>query len=435
MKKLFAAMTAAILCVTIGLLPAAASSAAVSSAQAASSTGTVRHMEEDFLEFTVPAGMYAFDQSTSPTDPDLAKVGLAETWSQKQQDLNKIGNTTLILPEGGAYTISLTAKASTSSNDYYDIRNLSDEQFQALLSDLAKPETLSDGATTQSTTNRYDSPTLPFVHIVTRATIDGKSVVDEGYYTIMNGKGYTVETYRENGELTAEQSASLKAVADSIRFTKIIPKPSAAQTQANNMKLILLLLSPIVIIVIIIVAVVVSSKVRRRKSHRRQAIVLEKLSAYRQAQNALEEKAAASGTTVPEPETLLENTTKCTTKVLKKFAWMDLLLNRRSSWIPMAIACIVLIVLGIIAAPKSPLVCVICLAATAICLISPLRLPHKTFQMENSFFRKAKTRKRRYHFFYLYLSEKHVFVVAKKSFTKGTPEELRRLLDEKRIHF
>ncbi len=465
MKKLFAAMTTAILCVAIGLLPAAASSAAVSSAQASSSAGTVGHMEEDFLEFTVPAGMYAFNKSTSPTDPNLAKVGLAETWHQKQQDLSRMGdNTTLILPEGGAYTINITAKASTFSSDYYDMRSLSDAQFQTLLSDLAKPEKLSDGSETQNTTKRYDSPTLPFIHIVSRATVNGKNVVDEGYFTIMNGKGYTVETYRENGELTAEQSAALKSIADSIRFTKIVPKPSAAQTQADNIKIILLLLSPVIIIVLIIVAVVVSSKVRRRKNRRRQAMVLEKLSAYRQAQNALEEKAAASGTTVPEPETLLENTTKCTTKVLKKFGWMDLLLNRRSSWIPLSIACIVLIVLGIVAAPRSPLVCVICLVAAVICLIPPLRLPRKTFQTENGFFRKAKTRKRRYQFraedfrvtdvtstvypyvqlvevretkdfFYLYLSEKHVFVVAKKSFTKGTPEDLRRLLDEKRIHF
>lgn len=464
MKKLIAVMTAAIFSVTIGLLSAAASTAATSSTQAAPSTGTVREMEDDFLEFTVPTGMYAFDQSTSPTDPDLAKVGLAETWYQKQKDLNKMGDTTLILPEGGAYTINITAKASTFSSDYYDIRSLTDTQFQTLLSDLAKPETLSDGSQTQNTTKRYDSPALPFVHIVSRATVDGKKVVDEGYFTIMNGKGYTVETYRENGELTAEQSAALKSVTDSVRFTKIVPKPSAAQTQANNIKIILLLLSPILIIVLIIVAAVVSSKMHRRKNQRRQAIVLEKLSAYRQAQNVLEEKAAAGGATVPEPETLLENTTKCTTKVLKKFGWMDLLLNRRSSWIPMAVACVVLIVLSVVAAPKSPLVCVLCLLVAAICLIPPLRLPHKTFQTENGFFRKAKSRKRRYQFraedfrvtdvtstvypyvqlvevhetkdfFYLYLSEKHVFVVAKKSFTKGTPEELRRLLDEKRIHF
>ena len=38
-------------------------------------------------------------------------------------------------------------------------------------------------------------------------------------------------------------------------------------------------------------------------------------------------------------------------------------------------------------------------------------------------------------YFYLYLSEKHVYILAKKSFKKGTPEDLRKLLNEKCIHF
>lgn len=479
MKKLFAALLTAAVCVgAAGALPAAATwvvpgassaapqaSSSAASAGPSAASGTVKQVPDDFLEVTVPAGMYAFDQETSPADPNLEKVGLAGTWSQKRQEMEKAGNQLLILPQGGAYTISISRKTSTHFEAYYDMRGLSDEQFQSVLTEMSQVEPLANGSKPEVQAQRYDSPTLPFAHTVLRANSDGQTVVDACYFTIMNGAGYTIEIYQTGSELTAEQQAMLKSVADSARFTKFIPKPTEAEVAQREQMALVAVLVPLIGIVLLVGTLLAVSRLRRRRNRRRQAIMLERLSAYRQDQQALEQRAAAAGGLPPEPETLIENHTKCTTKVIKQFSWMDLLLNRRSRWIPLLLACILFVTLGILAVRTSAATGVLCMVAGAVFLIPLLRTPTQTFQIENSTFRKMKNRKRRYQFrerdfrvsdaassavypyvqliqvretqefFYLYLGEKHVYIVAKKSFTKGTPEDLRKLLDEKRIHF
>lgn len=464
MKKWLSALAAGIvccICVLCGTFPVYASST-----QASSGTDNVVQVGDEPLEITVPDGFFALPPSANVDSNILEQIGLTtEEWFDKVKDMQDAEQDLILYPEGGAYFITISAHASIDASNYFDIRTLSDAEFQTLIDNIAAPQPLADGSIPETHAERYDSPTLPFVHLIAKGTVSSLPIEDECYFTIMNGMGYTVETY-QNNEIPDDQAAAVREIADSMHFTQITPKPTPEEQARSERAMMLLLVIPIFIIIAIVVAVVVVSKVRQRRRKRRQALVLDRLLEYRQKLQETEKKALESGQPMPEPETLIENSTKCTTKVLKKFGWMDLVLHHRFNFILILVISILLLAAAIWsgAVARVAVVCVLCLAGAALCLIPMLRLPTKTFQSENSFFRKAKTRRRHYQFreedfrvtgdvsavypyvqivevhetkdyFYLYLSEKHVYILAKKSFKKGTPEDLRKLLNEKCIHF
>ncbi|WOC31229.1 MULTISPECIES: YcxB family protein [Caproicibacterium] len=465
MKKLTAALLSLLLCVgTVCAVPAfaASSSSASSQAQTASAAstakGTAFTLKDTYLKMTIPDGLYAFTQDTAVGDENLAKAGIADWLTEKKtmQDRNTV---LMVCAPQRLYTLNLGQKSSSTTQKYYNMKTMSDADLKSLMDDLSKPQSSAtgDAASIKTNAKRYTNAAgVPFFYMEMSGTLEGKSVREVAYFTIINGAGYTFETYKENAKLTAAQTASLKELVDSLQVTKYTQKP--AEDTTSPVKAIFLLLSPLLLIVVLVLGGYIFSRVRRSRENQRKALLLERMTAYRKHQEALAAQAQEQGGPLEEPETLIENTTKCVKKTLKRFSWMDLLLNRKGTWISMLVLAVILIIGAVIAAnTAAKVVAVLC---AAFCIAHPLLIPRKVFQAEDGNFRKRKSRRVHYQFreedfrvsgvysgvypyaqiihvyeveryFYLYLGANHVYIVNKHSFTKGTEDDLRKLLKEK----
>ncbi|MCH4238998.1 MAG: YcxB family protein [Oscillospiraceae bacterium] len=460
-KKFTAALLSLLLCVTAaGTLPAAAASSvstvsAVSQASAAD--GTPFELKDCYMKLNIPKGLYAFTQDTSPSDGNLMKAGIAN-WYTEKKDMQDRSSVLLVSAPLGRYTMSVGKKSSSSTQQYYNMTAMSDAGINSLISDLCKPQSTSSGSSVSTKAHRYTSPTKqPYIFMDMQGNTDNKKVKEVAYFTIINGSGYTFETYRENGELSAEQKTSLKQLVDSVKVTQVLAKPAGGESSVVLQSVFILLL-PVLVIAAIILVMFLTNRARRARENKRKALLLERLTAYRKAQETREEDAREKGLPPPEPETLIENNTKCVKKTLHRFSWYDLLLNRKGTWI----TTLVIAVLAIAAAVwiDSTGVRVVALLIAAFGIIYPLTIPRKVFQAEDGSFRKMKSRRIRYQFraedfrvsgvysgvypyvqiihvyevkryFYLYLGANHVYILNKHSFTQGTADDLRKLLQEK----
>ncbi|MCH3972572.1 MAG: YcxB family protein [Oscillospiraceae bacterium] len=451
-KKIAAILFSLLLCIgTVGLLPAAA--AGGSSAGTASS-GKVVELKDLNLKLTVPAGFYSFTQDVTPSDADLKKAGITN-WYETKSNMQKQSTSLLISAPGGAYTILIHKKDSSDTQKYYNMKTMSNTDIQKLMDSFSKPQSSVTGNdTAKGTCKRYTSPSgMPFIYVQLQGTQNSTSIQDAAYFTIVNGSSYTVETYQETDPLTSAQTATLKTVADSIQITKTLPKSS--QSTNTTALSILILLSPVLLILLIVLVVYLVSRIRRKHEAKRKAVLLQRITEYREKQDKLQEEARIQGIPPAEPEVLVENTTKCVKKALKRFSWVDLLLNRKSTWVTLFITAVLCIFIAIF--DSSVPVRVIAIVAAVLCVVYVLRIPHKVFVTEDGSYRKMKTRQVHYQFreedfhvtgvssgiypyvqiarvcetdryFYLYLGANHVYLVNKHDFTKGTTEDLQAIL-------
>jgi|GEM_PF-968744 hypothetical protein len=464
MKKLPAALVALLLCAgAVFTVPVSASSSPAVSSQAAGSSasaaeGTPFELKNTYLKMTIPKGLYAFTQDTDVSDENLAKAGI-DNWISQKKTMQDQSTVLMVCAPQKQYTINLGQKNSSTTQKYYNMTTMSDADIKSLMDEISKPQSslTDDSSAIASTAKRYTSSAkLPFIYMEMKGTIEGKSVKEVAYFTVINGCGYTFETYKENANLTAVQTASLKALVDSLQVTKFTEKP--VEDSSSSTKTILLMISPLFLIVAIVLAVYLTGRFRRSRENKRKALLLERITDYRKHQDEIEAEARAKGLPPAEPEALIENTTKCVKKTLKRFSWVDLLLNRKGTWISMLIAAILCIVAAV--AVSTPLIKVIAAVCAVFCILRPLLIPRKVFQNEEGSFRKMKSRKIHYQFreedfrvsgvfsgvypyvqiihvyeveryFYLYLGANHVYIVNKHSFTKGTEDDLRKLLKEK----
>ncbi|ARP50888.1 hypothetical protein B6259_08435 [Ruminococcaceae bacterium CPB6] len=460
-KKAAALLLALVLCIgAAGTLPAAAAGSSSVSSTTSSRSGTPIQLTDEHLKLTVPTGLYAFTQNTDPSDPSLAKAGITN-WIRQKQDMQQQNEILLICAPNSAYTIYLRKKDTSSTQKYYNMKDMSGTAVQSLMSELNKPESSVNGSDSiKSSSKRVTGAAgLPYVYVEMNGTLDNKKVQEAAYLTIANGRSYTLGTYREIGALTAPQHASLKALADSLQVTQYLPKQQESGGSAFSA---LFLAGPLLFLAALVAVLYIVGRVSRTHEKRRKAVMLERITDYRRRQEEKEAAARERGIPLAGPEVLVENTTKCVKKALQRFSRVDLLLNRKGTWIFLLIAAA--LCLFIATKDSSTLVRIFAILGAVFCVIYILRIPHKVFQAEDGTYRKMKTRKVRYQFraedfrvtgvssgvypyvqiakvyetsryFYLYLGANHVCLVNKHDFTKGTADDLRAILQKQCSNF
>lgn len=464
MKKLTAALLALLLCASaVFTVPASAASSQATSSQAGVSSastaeGTPFELKDTYLKMTIPKGLYAFTQNTDISDKNLAKAGIAD-WVSEKKAMHDQSTVLMVCAPQKLYTINLGQKNSSTTQKYYNMTTMTDADCKSLIDELTKPQSsLTDDSSAVSTTvKRYtNAANLPFFYMEMKGTVEGKNIQEVAYFTIINGYGYTFETYKENAKLTNQQITGLKALIDSLQVTKFTQRPT--EDSSSSVNAALLLLMPLLIICGIVLLAYVISRIRRSQENKRKALLLERITTYHKHQDEMKAEANAKGLPITEPEALIENTTKCVKKTLKRFSWMDLLLNRKSTWISMLVIAVLCVIAAV--ALSNTIVKVIMGIIAVLCIIRPLLIPRKVFQTEEGNFRKMKSRKVHYQFrkedfrvsgvfsgvypyvqiihvyeveryFYLFLGANHVYIINKHSFTKGTEDDLRKLLNEK----
>lgn len=461
MQSLLALALSAVLCVGSAAPAAAAGSSAVSQISSAAATvssaaqdNTNYELKKQFLRLAVPEGFVPLTLQDTPDDDTLQKLHI-ESWSETVKEMKEQSRLITLYAPDGSYTLNINGKQSKESQEYFDISLMRDAQIQELMKGLSTTQEQGQNKITGKA-SKYKTPGGQlFIKVELNGLMQGRKIQEQAYFTIMNGLGFTMGTYNDGGTLTAAQEKGLAALVDSIRFTKRLPKPAASNDAGSSLLLSIFL--PILVIALLIVCILVVGRLRKKHEKERANVVLARLTEYRERQLAAEAQAKEQHLPLQEPESLLENETKCTTKNLKRFSWMDLLLNRKATWIPMLIAGVAFIVVG--AALLNGFTQWLCIILGALCLLRPLFIPSRVFKTEDSMYRKIKSRRVHYQFreedfrvtgpgagvypyvqvvharetkdfFYLYLGEQHIYLVKKSGFTKGDAGTLRRLLKE-----
>ena len=461
-KKITAALLPVLLCMSIaGIIPAAASASSEALPASSSASGsTPLELQSSNMKMNIPKGLYAFTPDTPITDENLLRAGITD-WDTQKKEMQKRGSVLLVNAAKGTFTISLTKNENTTTQQYFNMTTMSNAQISSLIQEMCKPQSAANGATSVTTTaKRYtNAQKLPFLDIEIKGNVENKKIAEAAYFTILNGAGYLFETYQENKALTAQQTASLQQLVNSVQVTKFLPKSSAPESSnSDRIQFVVFLLLPLILMVAAIAAIFIVRRVHRSRENKRTAFLLERITAYQAQQKAQKKEAQEKGLPLEEPKVLIENTTKCVAKALKRFSWYDLLLNRKETWISMLVVAALSIAAAVFV-HSIPLRVVSAFVA-AFCIIYPLLIPRKVFQTENGSFRKMKTRKIRYQFraddfrvsgaysgvypyvqilhvyevkryFYLYLGANHIYIINKHTFKKGTTDDLRKLLKEK----
>ncbi len=418
---------------------------------AATTEPTKVEVEELDVEFEVPEGMFILTGDTPIDSTDWGLAGyedpLEKVGDFEQDDSGNLMAMELV-PEDRSYTIRISRKYSDDSRNYFNLNEVTDEQFQELLD----TNTFVDeeyGVTAKA--EKYEHSQIPFFKIDLQGEVNDSPIWETCYGTIVNGFSLSIDMFA-NAEFTEEQIAQIEQLVDSITITKFVEKPTQEQ-------IMLQMVAAVLPVLIIIAAAVVFFLVIRRNNRKKERLkkeMTDMLVAYRKEQA----QRAAQDEHYQVSKTLFENTTFCSDVAAQDFCKFHSLrrcLLRNSMFILLGVLSVVV---GFIY-NDSWLLRIVMIALGIYLVVQPFLMLDRMKRAEVGFYKKARSREASYAFreedfrisgiqsvtlypyfqilsayedkkyFYLYYTEDRAYLVEKDGFTLGEANDFRKFLKEK----
>lgn len=173
------------------------------------------------LEITVPEGLTVFLRDSADTDPDAAALGLD---GKKILESMERGNLCIdaVAPEA-AWEITFGAEESVDGSSLFDLNLYGDDYLNQLGADLRDRFARSGVEQTAFEIRQGEQ-----ARFLITDTVQGRKrtpIYRRQYYTVYNGRIYTLLLISAEKEITAEAAAALDSMAESIRFTRTLPVP------------------------------------------------------------------------------------------------------------------------------------------------------------------------------------------------------------------
>lgn len=418
---------------------------------AATTEPTKVEIAELDMEMEVPAGMFILTADTPIDSTDWGLAGyddpLDKVGDFEEDDSGNVMAMELV-PEDRSYTIRISRKYSDESRNYFNLNEVTDEQFQELLD----ANTFVDeeyGVTVKA--EKYEHSQIPFFKLDLQGEANGSKIWENCYGTIVNGFSLSIDMYG-NKEFTQEQVDQIEQLVDSVRITQFRERPSQSEVMFQTIMAIL----PIPIIIAATVVFLLVTRYNTRKKERNKKEMTNMLVAYRKEQA----QRAAQDEHYQVSKTLFENTTFCSDAAAQEFCQFHTFrrgLLRNGMFI-------VLGVLSVVAGflyDESWLLRLVMIALGIYLVVQPYLMLDKMKRAEVGFYKKARSREASYAFreedfrisgiqsvtlypyfqilsayedkkyFYLYYTEDRAYLVEKGGFTMGEAKDFRSFLKEK----
>lgn len=423
---------------------------AIPACLAAVTTEATRVELEDLeISLEVPAGVYVFTADTDPLSGDWMLAGYGENGldaldSFQPDDSGNVMAMQLV-PEDQSFHLSISRQYNDQSRDYFNLNDVTEEQFQALL-DSNTFEDAENGITAKAVA--YDHDQVPFFRMDLTGGTEEEPIYETCYGTIVNGCVLSFDMY-SNEELTQEQQALLQNLVDSVEILQFYEKP----TQQEMMMQTILMFVPIVAIVLIIAAFLLSIRFKTKSQERKKNELTENLVAYRKKQA---EKAMDPNYVMP--PTLLENTTFCSDIAVKKFCQFHFFRKNIVQNSIFILLGIVSFVMGIRYDDANWILRIVLLGLGLYLAVQPFLSVDKMVKAEIRVYQRGRSREAHYAFreedfrvsglqspvlypylqivrayeskeyFYLYYTDDRAYIVEKAGFTTGDAAALREIL-------
>lgn len=414
----------------------------------------LRTVEELGMTLRVPQGLTAYGQDTPSGDPALAAAGISEEeWYRTLGDMRK-NNVYLVLMAEDGFSITVTKKENSNTQDVYSLSLLDDTEIDKLLEELRHPQ---EGELTGEA-SRYDGGTVPFLWSSVSGSVQGKQIWETCTVTIVNGFSVTIDMYSEEGAFTEQQQAWLRQVTDSVSFLELKEKP----VQEFDAASVFALLIPIALLILIVLLPLAVVSVNKRREKRQRLRLGEKLSEYRRRQLERERQAKEKNEPLEEPKPLFQNRTECSTQAVRRYC--DFTILRKQLGIILFYGVLVLLCFaGAVFIQTEWWLRLILVGVGIFLTVRVVNMPGKLFETEEHVYRKAKSRVCLYafreedfrvsgiqsssvypyfqitaayetkDFFYLYFGSQRAYLVAKEGFSNGAAdmEQFRAHLQKK----
>jgi len=271
-------------------------------------TAAAEQWDYDDFTVTVPDDLYIFTPETSVSDPAWALCGITDPietlnmYTDEEDGMNAIAN---FISAGGNVNILVTRKASTNSQDIYNLGDLSDEEFDEFVNTLVG----SDEESVTITAGRYDHPEMPFFHL--RIDVDessGTEMHERIYGTILNGYAVAFTTYKQDADITQEEMDILESLVQSFKVTKLVDKSEMEEVEALQLWGVIIFSG---VIVLLVVGMIVFMKIRAGRDKKMKKSLADRLSEYRKTHGSGTEAGGAM---------LYANSTDCSNEAIRAFS-------------------------------------------------------------------------------------------------------------------
>lgn len=233
-------------------------------------------LESDGLTLKVPEEAYVLTPSTEITDEIWEQAGIANAVEALNlyEDLGVVAQFSMNENQDNIY---LTRKESDMTQQYYDLATLTEEQKAGFLEMF---NSVNDSGTAESKGEWYTGASYPFIRNYITSQVPGEDKVyhELHYFTIINGKSYSINTHGES-EISAETEQMMVDMVNSMAFSVVNPRPEL-EIDLQTVVMLLIILG----IFLFFIGVLIFAKVKNKREKKKTKELASRLVEYRRQQ-------------------------------------------------------------------------------------------------------------------------------------------------------
>lgn len=271
-----------------------------------------------YMNMEIADDVIVLTPDTPKTDGRWAEAGIIQIDS-KLKEFNDMGVEAMFYDKKSNTSVTMMVKTSSKSREMVNLVNMTDTEIKEYFDSLAGEES----ETLESTVEKYTHKQTPFfrLHIQSK---EGVSPVSELIYgTIMNGKSFAFDIYKEGSYIQEQEEEFARALVDKVSFTKILDESEIIQESEIGIKDFI---GPILFILIIVGIILIYNKKNKKASQIKKKIAQD-MQEYRLNRRKLEGEGKLG-----KEEVLFTNSTEYHDQTIKTYCTYNHFFKRIGFW-------------------------------------------------------------------------------------------------------
>ncbi|WP_312372679.1 YcxB family protein [Lachnoclostridium sp.] len=267
---------------------------------------------------------------TPRNDGRWAEAGIIQIDS-KLKEFNDMGVRAMFYDKKSNTSVTMMVKTSSKTREIVNFINMTDTELQEYFDTLVGK----DSEKLVSTVEEYKHKQTPFFKLRIQSK-EGESPVSEVIYgTIMNGKSFGFDVFKEGSYIQDEEEELVRSLVDKVSFTKILDASELSQVTEIGFKDFA---APVLFILIIVTIMIIFNKKNKKASQIKKKISQD-MQEYRLNRKKLEEAGELT-----KEEVLFTNSTEYHDQAIKTYCMYNHFFKRIGFWIYVIV--LYLIILG-----------------------------------------------------------------------------------------
>lgn len=271
-----------------------------------------------YMTLEISDDLIVLTPDTPKNDGRWAEAGIIQV-DTKLKEFKDMGVKAMFYEKKSNTSVTMMVKDSSKTREIVNLINMTEAELQEYFDTLVGKES----ETYESTVEKYMHKQTPFFRLQIQSKDEVSPVSEVIYGTIMNGKSFAFDIYKEGSYIQDEEEGLARALVDKVSFTKILDASEIVQETEIGMKDFI---GPILFILIIIIIILIFNKKNKKASQIKKKITQD-MQEYRLNKRKLEE----AGELVKE-EVLFTNSTEYHDQAIKTYCSYNHFFKRIGFW-------------------------------------------------------------------------------------------------------